>query len=524
MRKIIILGTIFVLSMLILSSIAQAQTCDTAHIRNVLRKALFDYFKDPSNSKLDVAKIRDLLVFYLSIIPEQVTVDCSGIGSNSGTTYDIIVQEAGNVTVSIPVCSDGTEYGECSTQKPGYCYNGRIKQNCETCGCLEGNTCQTDGKCGLNETQPPPVCGDNVCGAAEICEIDNCCAGVITNFTMDNSSCGGCGISCQTNERCIDAVCTYIGPLCGNNVCDTGETCKADNCCSGGFVNFTINASNCGGCGVICQVNETCVNEMCTPNSPVCGNNLCEINLGETNILCPADCPTLDKMVTLQTIFFDDFNDNQINYSKWQVFGNVTERDEKLNLYRGSNDSHYNEYTPDDNQYANWGFNYWVTNFTFNRNGANISFTWGKFVCPLDDYVTILVVSDGSSVSGPVWDPLNFPGFQLKWEATPPSSQQCNLKFEDAIIVQGFGGNRGAAVYTTTLMSVTSKEVPEINLSLVLNSTGIKVYINGPLVVSYNNESRQWGQNTRIRGDANKFNIPNTNFIIDNFKIQRSIN
>ena len=73
-------------------------------------------------------------------------------------------------------------------------------------------------------------------------------------------------------------------------------------------------------------------------------------------------------------------------------------------------------------------------------------------------------------------------------------------------------------------MSVTSKEVPEINLSLVLNSTGIKVYINGPLVVSYNNESRQWGQNTRIRGDANKFNIPNTNFIIDNFKIQRSIN
>lgn len=57
-------------------------------------------------------------------------------------------------------CSDGTSYGECSTNKPLYCKEGELINNCQECGCpLDGQeySCQIDGSCKLKEPEPIPT-------------------------------------------------------------------------------------------------------------------------------------------------------------------------------------------------------------------------------------------------------------------------------------------------------------------------------------------------------------------------------
>lgn len=44
-------------------------------------------------------------------------------------------------------CSDGTPYGQCSISQPEYCDNGILVDDCNTCDCPSGQTCQVDGSC-----------------------------------------------------------------------------------------------------------------------------------------------------------------------------------------------------------------------------------------------------------------------------------------------------------------------------------------------------------------------------------------
>ena len=47
-------------------------------------------------------------------------------------------------------CSEGTQYGQCSTTKPKYCINGNLTNNCQVCGCNEYYKClkcQADNTC-----------------------------------------------------------------------------------------------------------------------------------------------------------------------------------------------------------------------------------------------------------------------------------------------------------------------------------------------------------------------------------------
>jgi len=48
---------------------------------------------------------------------------------------------------STQTCSDGTSYGQCSSEKPKYCDNGNLVDRCDICGCPEGYSCQDDGSC-----------------------------------------------------------------------------------------------------------------------------------------------------------------------------------------------------------------------------------------------------------------------------------------------------------------------------------------------------------------------------------------
>jgi hypothetical protein len=47
-------------------------------------------------------------------------------------------------------CIDGTKEGECNIKKPGYCENGELVENCDSCGCRESELCSENGKCEIN--------------------------------------------------------------------------------------------------------------------------------------------------------------------------------------------------------------------------------------------------------------------------------------------------------------------------------------------------------------------------------------
>lgn len=153
--------------MILLTDIAYAQMCEVSHIRTSLRKALFDYLQNPVTASLSLPKIKDLLNFYLSIPRGEVTIDCSNKGWSSNVAYVDIVNEADNIAVTIPVCPDGTKYGECSLARPRYCYAGSLVKRCNICGCpsirmcqkLQGNcvetpeniTCNVNSDCGIDD-------------------------------------------------------------------------------------------------------------------------------------------------------------------------------------------------------------------------------------------------------------------------------------------------------------------------------------------------------------------------------------
>jgi len=163
-KKFIMIG-IFVI---LFSSIVYAQTCEVSQVRKALKKAAFDYLTDPSTSQMSLVKVKDLLGFYLNIGSGQTTTDCSVDGKDSKLKISDLVTEGLNVARSLPTCSDGTDYGECSTFKPKYCYAGSIFHRCNYCDCPSASGCTTSGKCEavVNETTSGNVtCSiDSDCG------------------------------------------------------------------------------------------------------------------------------------------------------------------------------------------------------------------------------------------------------------------------------------------------------------------------------------------------------------------------
>ena len=75
------------------------------------------------------------------------------------------------------VCSDGTLRNQCSSNRPLYCNNNlNLANNCNTCGCPSGQSCNSDGSCSV------PVCQDTswnpientVCSGQSFTQTSNC--------------------------------------------------------------------------------------------------------------------------------------------------------------------------------------------------------------------------------------------------------------------------------------------------------------------------------------------------------------
>ncbi|MBW2976610.1 hypothetical protein KY347_04145 [Candidatus Woesearchaeota archaeon] len=137
MNKKLILPTFALLLILIFAGFASAIQCESEDVLHGLRKALYSYYTDDSSAiNFTADELKSLLVFYMGIEPDEITVDCTGQSDK--------IEKMNALPDKIPSCSDGTKYGKCSLNKPMYCFAGTLVPRCRLCGCPEGEWCDVD--------------------------------------------------------------------------------------------------------------------------------------------------------------------------------------------------------------------------------------------------------------------------------------------------------------------------------------------------------------------------------------------
>jgi hypothetical protein len=154
-------------------------------------------------------------------------------------------------------CSDGTIWEQCSTTKPKLCSLRDLINRCSTCGCPSGETCQTDGSCAVPAT---PTCSDGTfygqcstnayfsnaycnnqgqlvynncylcgCSTSSTCGTDGWCtssASEITHLTCsDGTLYGQC--SSTKPKYCVNGNLIDDASACG---CPAGYTSSGDSC------------------------------------------------------------------------------------------------------------------------------------------------------------------------------------------------------------------------------------------------------------------------------------------------------
>jgi len=152
--------------------------------------------------------------------------------------------------------------------------------NCGTCG----NACVTGASCVSG------VCGTVACSPGQVL-----CGSTCTDVTSDVNNCGACGLVCSTNNDlplCVTGLCKVAKCTLGFADCNNNP---ADGC----EININGDASNCGGCGVVCSSNHiapSCggglCNGTCAPGWADCNGNKqtdgCETNTNSDNRNCGA--------------------------------------------------------------------------------------------------------------------------------------------------------------------------------------------------------------------------------------------
>jgi hypothetical protein len=173
---------LFIISILLIilfSTVVSAEFCSVDELRGRLRVVLYEYYEHPNSVSLELDKVVDMLTFYLSIQAGETSIDCSVPGDLTGELIIDLLDESEGAPQNIPTCSDGTEYGVCSTSKPSYCNNGALVPLCDTCGCDSGEVCSEAG------TTCEIGCGNDICELSENCASCANDCGVCTDEDFD---------------------------------------------------------------------------------------------------------------------------------------------------------------------------------------------------------------------------------------------------------------------------------------------------------------------------------------------------
>ncbi len=234
-KRIIIISIMLIVFVLVLSNLVNAAAqCEVDKIKQALRKMLYMFYTNPNSAPFSLTEVKDLLIFYLSIDPNAVTIDCSVLGSESNKAIFDIVEQGKNISDDIPKCIDGTQYGQCSGNRPKYCYAGAIYEKCETCGCPSNSFCGKSGKC--ESTSQNITCYKDLdCGTNQFignyyCSYDSVYKNMI-NYTCvspgtPNSRCAAVNGSVWLAycDPTLNQVCADGQSTCQTNVADAAPT------------------------------------------------------------------------------------------------------------------------------------------------------------------------------------------------------------------------------------------------------------------------------------------------------------
>jgi len=233
------------------------------------------------------------------------TIVCQPDNSATAETCNGLDEDCDGAT------DEGLGGGACSTGLLGVCASGTqvctggmlqcqqdVPSSSETCDGLD-NDCDGATDDAVNDCTGGTVCLSGTCqctgGTTD-------CAGTCVDTNSDSSNCGACGVACGGGTTCSAGTCQCPGlqQFCGasctdtdtdvnncgtcNNVCpltpNANPFCSAGSCgasCLSGFDNCNSNpndgcevftdsdVNNCGACGFVCGVTESCVSGICTP-------------------------------------------------------------------------------------------------------------------------------------------------------------------------------------------------------------------------------------------------------------------
>lgn len=161
-------------------------------------------------------------------------------------------------------CSNGICSGTCSA---GFadCNNNRQSDGCEVNISTNANSC---GGCNFvcsNYNMSTRSCGGGVCngtcsaGFAD-CNNNKQADGCEVSISTNVNNCGGCNFVCSNNNM-LTRSCG--GGAC-NGTCNAGfADCNFNKLADGCETNTSNDRNNCGGCGVVCSVLQSCVNSTC---------------------------------------------------------------------------------------------------------------------------------------------------------------------------------------------------------------------------------------------------------------------
>lgn len=235
--------------------------------------------------------------------------ECVGAASQGGSVGESEDEDSGTEdsgTTSGVVETTTGDCGDCSTP-PGSCFAAMGACNgasglCEYEPLAAGTSCETDDPC-VVEAQCD---GDGECVGVDMVVCDDPGDCEMSSGTCDPMI-GECvyeplpdGEACASADPCQVGTCS--GKACMLSAVPDGTSCgatAADRCCAGACTDISTDAANCGGCGAVCQSDETCesiaVTTQCTPH-PEDTTGRCTCN-GEN-----ADCPHGQICVTVAPV------------------------------------------------------------------------------------------------------------------------------------------------------------------------------------------------------------------------------